>query len=87
MMKGYPIGYLMVWECPELDKKKTIGVGDHNYPEPKDKGKTLEEILAMEEENALPHDWENMTYKCFLEKRRKLMAAKIKAGFNKLDKD
>lgn len=21
MMKVYPIGYLMVWECPELDKK------------------------------------------------------------------
>lgn len=36
MMKGYPIGYLMVWECPKLDKKKTIGVGDHNYPEPKE---------------------------------------------------
>lgn len=51
------------------------------------KGKTLEEILAMEEENALPHGWENMTYECFLEKRRKLMAAKIKAGFNKLGKD
>lgn len=36
MMKGYPIGYLMVWECPELDKKKTIGVDAHNYPEPKE---------------------------------------------------
>lgn len=36
MMKGYPIGYLMVWECPELEKKKTIGVGEHNYPEPKE---------------------------------------------------
>lgn len=51
------------------------------------KGKTPKEILAMEEENTLPHGWENMTYECFLEKRRKLMAAKIKAGFNKLDKD
>lgn len=26
----------MVWECPELDKKKSIGVGEHNYPEPKE---------------------------------------------------
>lgn len=23
MMKGYPIGYLMLWECPSLEKKKT----------------------------------------------------------------
>ena len=23
MMKGYPIGYLMLWECPALDKKKS----------------------------------------------------------------
>lgn len=36
MMKGYPIGYLMLWDCPELDKKKTIGVGEHNYPTPKE---------------------------------------------------
>ena len=25
MMCGYPIGYLMLWECPTLEKKKTIG--------------------------------------------------------------
>lgn len=36
MMKGYPIGYLMIWECPELEKKKTIGVGGHNYDSPKE---------------------------------------------------
>lgn len=36
MMKGYPIGYLMLWDCPELEKKKTIGVGEHNYPTPKE---------------------------------------------------
>ena len=36
MMKGYPIGYLMLWECPELDKKKTIGVESHSYPTPKE---------------------------------------------------
>ncbi|WP_297967709.1 hypothetical protein [uncultured Anaerovibrio sp.] len=32
----------------------------------------------MEEENALPHGWENMAYDAFLIERRKLMAAKIK---------
>lgn len=23
MMSGYPVGYLMLWECPELEKKKS----------------------------------------------------------------
>lgn len=32
----------------------------------------------MEEENALPHGWENMDYETFFVERRKLMAAKIK---------
>lgn len=36
MMKGYPIGYLMIWDCPELEKKKQIGVDEHNYPTPKE---------------------------------------------------
>ena len=36
MMRGYPIGYLMLWECPELDKKKTIGVEEHSYDMPKE---------------------------------------------------
>lgn len=35
MMRGYPIGYLMLWECPALEKKKTIGIDDHNYESPK----------------------------------------------------
>ena len=35
MMCGYPIGYLMLWECPTLEKKKTIGTGTHNYESPK----------------------------------------------------
>ena len=35
MMRGYPIGYLMLWECPSLEKKKTIGTGTHNYESPK----------------------------------------------------
>lgn len=36
MMKGYPIGYLMIWECPYLQNKKTIGVDTHSYQEPKE---------------------------------------------------
>lgn len=36
MMRGYPIGYLMLWECPSLDKKKTIGIDTHNYDTPKE---------------------------------------------------
>lgn len=34
MMRGYPIGYLMLWQCPALEKKKPIGVGDHSYTVP-----------------------------------------------------
>ena len=36
MMRGYPIGYLMLWECPSLEKKKTIGVENHSYSAPKE---------------------------------------------------
>ena len=36
MMCGYPIGYLMLWECPALEKKKTIGVDAHSYEAPKE---------------------------------------------------
>lgn len=36
MMRGYPIGYLMLWECPKLDKKKAIGVDPHSYDSPKE---------------------------------------------------
>lgn len=50
-------------------------------------GKSEEEILRMEEENALPHGWENMLYEDFLTERRKLMAAKIKAAFEQLKKN
>ena len=35
----------------------------------------------MEEENALPHGWENMSYEEFLKERCKLMSAKIKQAF------
>lgn len=45
---------------------------------------TKEQICAMEEENALPHGWEQMPYEAFLIERRKLMAAKIKAAFDVL---
>ena len=50
-------------------------------------GMTLEQIQTMEEENALPHGWETMTYEEFLVERRKLMAAKIKAAFEILKKN
>ena len=36
MMRGYPIGYFILWECPTLEKKKTIGVGAHSYNSPKE---------------------------------------------------
>lgn len=50
-------------------------------------GRTEEEVLRMEEENALPHGWEKMTYEDFLTARRKLMAAKIKEAFERLKKN
>ena len=50
-------------------------------------GRSEEEIRKMEEENALPHGWENMQYEEFLIERRKLMASKIKAAFNILIKN
>lgn len=50
-------------------------------------GRSDEEILRMEEENALPHGWENMLYEDFLVERRKLMAAKIKQAFELLKKN
>lgn len=50
------------------------------------KGMTSEEIMKMEEENALPHGWENMTYDEFLVQRRILMAKIIKQGFDELMK-
>ena len=40
----------------------------------------------MEYENALPHGWQNMSYEEFLVARRKLMAEKIKMGYEKLCK-
>lgn len=46
------------------------------------KGRSVEQIRKMEEENALPFGWENMQYDEFLIERRKLMASKIKAAFN-----
>ena len=36
MMRGYPIGYLMIWECPFMEKKKTIGTGSKSYDAPKE---------------------------------------------------
>lgn len=50
-------------------------------------GRSEDDILKMEEENALPHGWEKMTYEDFLEKRRPLMAAKIKSVYVELRKN
>ena len=36
MMRGYPVGFLMFWECPEQLDKKTIGVEAHTYDAPKE---------------------------------------------------
>ena len=36
MVSGYPVGYLMLWECPELSKKKSIGTEAKNYDDPKE---------------------------------------------------
>ena len=30
MMKGYPIGFLMIWECPAYEKTKTIGANNRD---------------------------------------------------------
>lgn len=49
-------------------------------------GLSDKQIRVMEEENALPHGWENIAYEDFLIERRKLMAAKIKAAFEILKK-
>ena len=50
-------------------------------------GKTDEEIIKMEQENALPHGWESMQYEDFLIERRKLMAARIKEAFQILKRN
>lgn len=36
MMRGYPVGYLMLWECPTLEKKKTIGTEAHSFEAPRE---------------------------------------------------
>ena len=48
------------------------------------KDRSREDIIKMEEENALPHGWEKMSYEEFLAKRCKLMSAKIKQAFEAL---
>ena len=67
-----------------IDWKDNAGILDKSpavyYPEIC-KGRSQDEILCMEEENALPHGWEHMSYDEFLIERRKLMAIKIKAAY------
>lgn len=36
MMKGYPVGYLMLWKCPDSDGNRVIGTGTHNYKSPQE---------------------------------------------------
>ena len=36
MMKGYPVGYLMLWKCPDSDGNRVIGTGTHNYESPRE---------------------------------------------------
>lgn len=38
MMKGYPVGYIMLWESPleYEEKKESIGIGEKAYKAPKD---------------------------------------------------
>lgn len=36
MLKGYPIGYLMLWESAIESKNRTIGTISHNYTNPKE---------------------------------------------------
>lgn len=47
-------------------------------------GRSKAEILKMEDENALPHGWEQMEYEEFLLERRKLMSAIVKEAFENL---
>ena len=34
MLKGFPIGFLILWTQPEIDKSKQIGVSNHSYSNP-----------------------------------------------------
>ncbi|MDD7401984.1 MAG: DUF262 domain-containing protein [Eubacteriales bacterium] len=69
------------------DNMEILDESPSNYYPLACEGKSPDEILSMEEENALPHGWEHMDYEQFLEERRKLMAAKIKSAFEQLKKN
>ena len=34
MLKGFPIGFLILWTQPEIDKSKQIGISTHSYSNP-----------------------------------------------------
>lgn len=34
MLKGFPIGFLILWTQPEIDKSKQIGISSHSYSNP-----------------------------------------------------
>lgn len=92
-IKVYPADLIMFYLTPTENNQKQKAMYEKNifsvtrqlrYSQ--DAGK-LALDLCMEEENALPHGWENMPYEDFLIERRKLMAAKIKAAFEQLKKN
>ena len=36
MMRGYPVGYIMIWECKKHDKTKFIGTDTKKYDDPRE---------------------------------------------------
>lgn len=34
MLKGFPIGFLILWTQPKIDKSKQIGLSNHSYINP-----------------------------------------------------
>lgn len=34
MLKGYPIGFLILWTQPEMEKSRQIGLSNHSYLSP-----------------------------------------------------
>lgn len=70
-----------------IDWKDNDYIGDDSpaiYYPPLCTNKPEQEIKLEEENNALPHGWEKMSYDIFLQERRKLMAQKIKQAFEQL---
>ena len=84
MLKGYPIGYIMLWESPAdyESKKSTIGDNSKTYEEPKELGE--DGYRKACEEHALPKNFEGMEYMAFLSQRRILMAQTVRKAYQRL---